>query len=102
MNLSKRTPYRNPKLLAAAKDQPCMVNGPFCNHDPSTTVFAHLNESWAGKGYSQKADDFAGFMSCSTCHVWYDSNKIPVPDQWIITRAMYRTWRNLLDREIIK
>ena len=98
----KRQPYRNKKYTQAAKDQPCTLNSAYCNYDPSTTVFCHLNESWAGKGMSQKADDFAGFDGCSACHSAYDQNRLSDTEKYqSLLRAVYRTLRNRIDRGIM-
>lgn len=68
-----------------------------------TVVFAHLNESWAGKGIGIKADDLAGAFLCAGCHAEYDRpfNLLGRIEDWEITRAMYRTWRRLWERGII-
>lgn len=71
--IPKRKPYRNKKILKAARGQPCTLSWPGCNRNPQTTVFAHFNDSWAGKGMAQKADDCAGVFACSHCHALYDS-----------------------------
>ena len=95
--LEKRHPFRSKAITQAAKDEPCTV----CCRNDGTTVFCHLNESWAGKWMGQKADDFAGFFGCHKCHKDYD--EIPgVMGEWVIMRAMYRTWRRLLDRGILR
>ena len=99
---TKRQPYRNKKILEAARGEECTLNFDGCNYDPATTVFAHLNESWAGKGMGQKADDCAGAFMCSACHAAYDANQIPLVAQWLVLRAYYRTVRKLLDVGAIK
>lgn len=38
-----------------------------CNHDPSTTVLAHLRRAGAG-GTGLKPPDFLGVWACSCCH----------------------------------
>ena len=101
--MQKRTPYRNKKILEAARGAPCMLNGPWCNHDPETTVFAHLNYSWAGKGLGQKSDDFAGFFGCSDCHRWYDEYAGNHQNHPLYAfRAVIKTWRWLLDHEVLR
>ena len=95
--LEKRHPFRSKAITQAAKDEPCTV----CGRNDGTTVFCHLNDGWAGKGMGQKSDDFAGFFGCHYCHKCYDSNVSHIED-WLIMRAMYRTWRRLLDRGILR
>ncbi len=101
MTLAKRIPYRNQKIRDAAKGEECTMNTPVCNYDPATVVFCHLNESYAGKGGSQKADDIAGFFACSACHEAYDRNQLETPE-WYVLRAYYRTMRALLDMEVLR
>lgn len=96
----KRTPYRNKKILDAARGAQCTIQGPNCAHDSETVVFAHFNDSWAGKGKGQKADDFAGCFACHACHSDYDSGNLPDAN-WYLRRAMYRTLRKLIDEGII-
>ena len=102
--LTKRSPFRSKAITQAANGEACTV----CGRNDGTTVFCHLNESWAGKGMGQKADDFAGFFGCSFCHDCYD-RRIPesagfamAHSEGNIMRAMYRTWRRLLDRGILR
>ena len=99
MNLTKRKPWRSKAYTDAARGQPCTV----CGAENSTIVFCHLNESWAGKGWAQKADDFAGFDGCNKCHMRYDlPHELERLQDWEILRAMYRTIRNRLDRGILR
>ena len=52
-------------LRKTARGQPCMVRIPgICNHDPETTVLAHLG----GAGMGRKHDDAFGAFCCSACH----------------------------------
>lgn len=99
MTLEKRKPFRSKAITQAAKDESCTI----CGRNDGTTVFCHLNESWAGKGMRQKADDCAGFFGCAACHHLYDS---PPRGGYFfdeaIMRAYYRTIRRLLDRGILK
>jgi len=94
MNLTKRQAIRSKAIRNAAKGEACTV----CNRNDGTTVFCHLNESWAGKATGQKADDIAGFFGCARCHDDYDGRRSvnPVTD-WMVMRAMYRTWRRLIE-----
>jgi len=105
--LHKRVPYRNARITKAAKGEPCTLNTPWCNNNPETTVFCHLNESFAGKGAGQKADDLFGFFGCSTCHDVYDGRidkgmKFDADESWCVLRAVCLTQRRLLDMGIIK
>lgn len=96
----KRAAYRNAKLLTAARGEACTMESDVCNGDRETTVFCHLNESFAGKAWGQKADDCAGFFGCAACHAAYDTGEID--DPWMVLRAYYRTLRRLLDKGVLR
>jgi len=102
MALEKRKAYRNKKIRDAARGEACTMETKYCNYDPETTVFCHLNEAYAGKGWSQKADDI-GFFACSSCHDAFDGrNGILEDKNWYALRAVYRTTRRLLDMGVWK
>jgi len=96
----KQSPYRNKKTLQAARGQDCTLNSTWCNYDPATTVFCHLNGQFAGKGMGIKADDFAGFDGCSGCHQAYDSGLID--DYQSILMAVVKTLKRRFNDGIIK
>lgn len=104
MNLTKRQPYRNKKITRAAEGEDCTI----CGDNDGTTVFCHLNASWAGKGARLKADDCAGFFGCSECHDVYDARIPrsagihPAHDVGVILRAYYRTIRRLIDKGVLR
>lgn len=55
-------------LRKAAKGRPCMVRLPdICNHNPETTVLAHIRMAGLS-GMGIKADDLLGAWACSSCH----------------------------------
>lgn len=59
-------------LRKYARDKPCMVRIPgVCNHDPETTVLAHLG----GAGMGRKENDFIAAWCCSDCHDVYDGRQ---------------------------
>lgn len=59
----KRHESRN--LRRSACGQVCMVRIPrICNHNPATTILAHLN----GGGAGTKHSDLHGSWCCSSCH----------------------------------
>ena len=52
-------------LRKTAKGQQCLVRIPgVCNHDPETTVLAHLN----GGGMGMKHENLFGAFCCYSCH----------------------------------
>jgi len=95
--IQKHNYVRSKAYTDAAKDQPCAI----CQRNDGTTVFCHLNKSWAGKGKGIKADDFAGFDGCYACHLHYDEPRSEPFSDLTILRAMYRTIKNRIERDII-
>lgn len=56
------------KLRKAARGRECMVRLPgICNHNPETTVLAHVRLAGVS-GMGMKADDLLGAWACSNCH----------------------------------
>lgn len=88
----KVKPYRNPKLLALAKDAPCML----CQ-SVGTTVAAHSNYSEHGKGMGRKADDSFMAYLCYKCHMDIDQSHntyLEKKEKWYL--AMSKTYHWLL------
>lgn len=56
------------KLRKEARGRECMVRliG-ICNHNPETTVLAHIRMPGIS-GMGMKADDLLGAWACSSCH----------------------------------
>lgn len=56
------------KLRKEARGRDCMVRliG-ICNHNPETTVLAHIRMPGIS-GMGMKADDLLGAWACSSCH----------------------------------
>lgn len=103
----KRKPYRNNKILKAAMGQACLLRLPgVCTGGGDDTVACHSNLGEDGKGGSQKADDCFVAFGCQACHDELDgrTHKSGMSEDEILYffhRGMKRTWRNLLDRNII-
>lgn len=58
---------RSRAIMDAARGQPCALRLPMiCNHNPETTVFAHL--PGIGKSHGSKVSDLHGAFACSSCH----------------------------------
>jgi len=75
---------RRPDFRKLARGRECMVRIPaVCNHDPSTTVLAHVG----GAGIARKASDLAGAWCCSACHDVIDG-RVTTP----VTRDMVKLW----------
>jgi hypothetical protein len=53
------------KITKSAKGEDCLVRIPgVCNHNPETTIFAHIG----GGGMGIKSGDSEGAYCCSRCH----------------------------------
>jgi hypothetical protein len=63
--------YRNPKLLAMARECPVCMNCGKSNHDD--VVAAHSNQLRDGKGRGLKAHDYRIAYLCYVCHLELDS-----------------------------
>ena len=73
------------KITESARNQPCTVRLPFiCNHDDSTTVFAHLSGIRHGHGVGIKTN--FGAYACSACHDALDG-RIKRPE-WLSKDAL--------------
>ena len=60
-------PFVSAAWRASARGKPCALRLDCCNHDPATTVLAHLRcFGWGGMG--QKPHDFLAVYACSACH----------------------------------
>lgn len=63
----KRPPLVSSALRNAARGERCTLRLSVCNHDPETTVLAHLRFfGWAG--IAQKPSDLLAVFACSACH----------------------------------
>lgn len=92
-------------IRRAAKGQQCTVNiAQVCNYNPDTVVFAHLPDESNGMG--KKSDDISGCFACSSCHSMIDRAVKPTAEyiefkDWYQKRALIRTWRKLIELNII-
>ena len=91
-------------LRKEAQGRECMVRIPgVCNHNPETTVLAHINLPGIG-GMGMKAPDLLATWACSACHDVIDG-RVPVPqiDHWAdglqvwayegVMRTQYQLWK---------
>jgi len=96
---------RSKKVTRSAQGQPCFLQIPgICNHNPETTVWAHLNGHGFGKGAGIKAHDIAGFPACSDCHFAYDQGKTGLDGEalnLLLLRAVVSAIVMLAERQII-
>lgn len=98
------------KYTKSAKGQECQIRSPFCNHNPETVVFCHLN--WAGIG--EKMQNIHGAYGCSRCHDFVDGRLLegrfggddflPNPEQRRIyhLEGMVRTQELMIRNGILK
>lgn len=105
MNL-KRQPFRSRKLLDSARGEDCTMQIPgVCNHNPETTVAAHSNKGYHGKGMGQKADDCFIAYLCSECHAALDGQRGAdsyLAAEYAFDRARDKTLRRMLDKGVLK
>ena len=95
---------RSKAILQSAKGEYCTVQGPHCNGNPDTTVWAHSNRQVHGKGMGIKAHDIFGCYACSSCHDWIDGRVSPGDSYAVadaMSRAMARSILALINKGII-
>jgi hypothetical protein len=96
---------RSNKLRQSARGEACTLQilG-VCNHNPETTVLAHLPSEQ--HGMALKADDTCSCFACSACHDCIDRRRI-VPEfeerrHWYLLRAIQRTTARWFERGIVR
>jgi len=94
------------KIRQSARGEPCLVRIPgVCNHNPETTVFAHLG----GAGMGLKHPDCEGAYCCSSCHDVVDGRALTARggewDRDYVTIAFYegcvRTRKKLIEKGLL-
>ena len=61
------------KITDFAANRPCTMRLPgVCNHNPATSVWAHINSVRYGAGRGKKAPDIIGLIACFDCHAVLD------------------------------
>ena len=91
------------KITRSARGESCTVRiFEVCNHNPETTVLAHLN----GGGGGMKNPDYLGAYSCSDCHMWLDggyANKGATRQErdLIHANAIFHTQMILVDKGLL-
>lgn len=57
------------KITKFARDKHCTARIPgVCNHNPETSVWAHIESIRWGAGRGIKVPDVCGLIACSACH----------------------------------
>lgn len=100
-------PIRSDAILKAAKGKPCTLRFPgICNHDPATTVAAHVRDRF--KGGAIKASDHSSVHACYACHSYLDeghgtAHRMSDADLYLaIIGALQETWLTLIHDGIIQ
>lgn len=75
LTLGKYPYVRSKKLTQSANGEICTMGMPGCTYDSKTTVWAHANYDFCGKGGSIKASDPMGCYACQACHDLYDGRR---------------------------
>ena len=94
------------KIRQSAKQEQCTVRIPgICNHNPATTVLAHV----ALKGLSgigMKPSDIHACYACSSCHDVIDGRVQTqfTPLEILVWKleAVFRTQLKLLEKDLIR
>jgi hypothetical protein len=91
--------FRSPKLLKAAKDQPCVL----C-HTSGWTVSAHCRSVEFGSGTGIKCPDYFTAWLCHSCHDVMDGRRSKLmhherQDMWM--RAYMRTVQQWFEQGIV-
>lgn len=105
--MNQRFTYRNPKILAHAKECACQN----CEAFDGTIVAAHSNLAEHGKAKGMKAADLFVAFLCHRCHSWLDQGTGRDPTGvWcsdrddkreMFLKAMFRTQIILLRDRVI-
>ncbi|HEX2600091.1 MAG TPA: nuclease domain-containing protein [Terriglobales bacterium] len=92
-------------ITRLCRDQPCYIRLPnVCNHDPATSVPAHIRLAGvSGMGF--KAPDIFVCPACQNCHDAVDRRRFMELDRDYVQLAHYQgviRWQNeLYKRELI-
>lgn len=97
---SKQPRIQSPAIRRAAEGRACTIRSPVCNHDPATTVLAHIRiPGHAGVG--MKPHDLFGVFACSRCHDALDRRTGAVQPEDVL-RALIETQTILLVLGLIR
>lgn len=96
---------KSKKIRDSARGEDCTLRiYPYCNFNPETTVFAHINDDRKGMGI--KSNDTSGVYACSSCHDIIDgrvNHGMPKAEIYkCIISGMQRTMIKLIEKGIVK
>lgn len=93
----KQRTFTSAEWRRSARGQECTVRFPgICNHDPETTILAHLR-FFGVAGVGQKPSDFLAVYACSACHDALDGRSSGDVDGWDVLRGLMFTLRKHYD-----
>lgn len=86
------------KLRESARGMDCALRIPgACNHNPETTVLAHL--PCGHKGVGMKSPDNMAVFACSSCHDALDGRRQDVVIDWRdVLRALAETQLHWIEK----
>lgn len=88
------------KLRDSARDRCCTLRlAGVCNHQPETTVLAHL--PCGMKGMGMKSPDNMAVFACSACHDVIDGRRGGVYDAHDLLRALAETQAYWIDKGLM-
>ena len=80
--------HRLPSLRQLARGKPCMARTRWCNGNPESVSWCHLNDLFSGRGVGHKSHDLLGFLGCQECHAVIDGRAHVLET----TREQRRAW----------
>ena len=92
--------FRNPRLLALARGQACVM----CGSQDGTVVCAHSNLQEHGKGMGHKAHDGMTAWLCSGCHYQLDQGPLMsrADRRLFVLEAICKTYQQLWNQGLIE
>ena len=88
------------KIRTSARGEQCTLRLGCCNHDPETTVYAHLRMfGWGGMG--QKPPEPLGVFACSACHDVLDRRNGGAIEYRDVLRALGDTLIRLREKGVL-
>lgn len=87
------------KLRDSAKGQECTLRTEYCNHDPATTVLAHLPSPVKSMG--NKGNDWHAVFACSACHEALDQHNLRSFETRYCLQALEETQRIWVDMGLL-
>ncbi len=99
--LQKSPRFESKKLRDSARGQTCtfQVVG-VCNHNPETSILAHIN--CEGGCMGGKESDYKAAIVCGSCHTWHDQNIGTEEERLFYSRrGLVRTWEYWFSNGII-